>query len=198
MITDITIDGIKEKCFILNNKKTMPLNIKTIDLHLSEKVQFSSIIKTNEEKNLFMKITTTKYGNTNSKLKFFFREIIAERLFLNIKTIREFRNIKKLHKIGINTPKVYGAGFFITNIRKYSGAIIYERIHNQVTAKEYMLRDESEENKTILLENIYCDYRKMSNKGIHFYDFHLSNVLVDTETLDIYWIDPTLRRISYF
>ncbi len=61
-----------------------------------------------------------------------------------------------------------------------------------------MLRDESEENKTILLENIYCDYRKMSNKGIHFYDFHLSNVLVDTETLDIYWIDPTLRRISYF
>nr|SHO04848.1 Adenosylmethionine-8-amino-7-oxononanoate aminotransferase [Moritella viscosa]SHO11524.1 Adenosylmethionine-8-amino-7-oxononanoate aminotransferase [Moritella viscosa] len=76
MITDITIDGIKEKCFILNNKKTMPLNIKTIDLHLSEKVQFSSIIKTNEEKNLFMKITTTKYGNTNSKLKFFFVKLL--------------------------------------------------------------------------------------------------------------------------
>jgi tRNA A-37 threonylcarbamoyl transferase component Bud32 len=197
MITDIIIHGIKEKCFLFENK-TLPSSIKTLDLKISDKVDFSSILKTDENKNLFIKITPSKYGNKNKKLQFFLREIIAERLCLNVKTIREFRSIRKLRKIGINTPEVYSAGFFLTNKSKYSGIIIYKMLNNQVTAKEYMLSSESNENKAALLEHMTNDYKKMSKKGIHFYDYHLSNVLVNTKTLDIYWIDPILKNISYF
>lgn len=197
MITDIIIHGIKEKCFLFENK-TLPSSIKTIDLKISDTVDFSSIVKTDENKNLFIKITPSKYGNKNKKLRFILREIIAERLCLNVKTIREFRSIKKLRKIGINTPEVYSAGFFLTNKSKYSGIIIYKMLNNQVTAKEYMLSSESNENKAALLDRMTNDYKKMSKKGIHFYDYHLSNVLVNTKTLDIYWIDPILKNISYF
>jgi tRNA A-37 threonylcarbamoyl transferase component Bud32 len=197
MITDIIIHGIKEKCFLFENK-TLPSSIKTIDLKISDKVDFSSIVKTDENKNLFIKITPSKYGNKNKKLRFILREIIAERLCLNVKTIREFRSTKKLRKIGINTPEVYSAGFFLTNKSKYSGIIIYKMLNNQVTAKEYMLSSESNENKAALLDRMTNDYKKMSKKGIHFYDYHLSNVLVNTKTLDIYWIDPILKNISYF
>lgn len=196
MIIDITIDNKKEKCFIFNNKSTQSLdNIVTTDINLSDQVNFSSIIKTDESKNLFIKIVSSKYGHRTNKLKFFLREVISERLFLNTQTIREYRYTKKLSKIGINTPKVYGAGFFLTEMSKYSGIIIYERLYNQMTVQEFILSEEPNERKEILLDNVSQDYKKMSRNGIHFYDFHLSNVLVNPDTLSTYWIDPRLKKL---
>lgn len=201
MFIDITIDNKKEKCFIFKNKASEKMNlcsIETTDISLSEEVNFSSIIKTDKTKNLFIKIVPSKHGHKANKSKFFLREVISERLFFNAQTIREYRYSKRLSKLGINTPKVYGAGFFLTEMQRYSGIIIYERLYNQITVQEFILSDETNERKASLLENVSLEYKKMSRKGIHFYDFHLSNVLVNPETLSTYWIDPRLKRLSLF
>jgi len=199
MIIDITIDNKKEKCFLFKNENTKNLsNIKTMDITLSDTVNFSSIIKTDETESLFIKIVPSKYGHTANKLKFIFRELISERLFFNAQTIREYRHSKKLAKLGINTAKVYSAGFLLTGMEKYSGIIIYERLYEQITAQEFMLSEESASRKESLLANISADYKKMSKKGMHYYDLHLSNVLVNPETLSTYWIDPRLKKLSMF
>lgn len=199
MIIDITIDNKKEKCFLFKNENTKHLSsITTTDIKLSETVNFSSIIKTDETETLFIKIVPSKYGHTANKLKFFFREVISERLFFNAQTVREYRYSKRLAKVGINTPKVYSAGFLLTGMQKYSGIIIYERLYDQITAQEFMLSEEPTSRKESLLANISTDYKNMSRKGMHYYDLHLSNILVNPETLSTYWIDPRVKRLSIF
>ena len=87
MLIDITIDNKKEKCFIFKNKASEKMNlcsIETTDISLSEEVNFSSIIKTDKTKDLFIKIVSSKHGHKTNKSKFFLREVISERLFFNV------------------------------------------------------------------------------------------------------------------
>lgn len=198
MFTDISIDGKKEKCFLIckGEKKTLK-NIITKDLTLPDLVDFTSYLKTDVSEKLFIKITPSKYGKDNL-VNFLLRNILSERVFLNAKTIKEYRYTQKLAAIGINTPKVYAGGFLLSNVYKYSGIIIYEKLDNLVTAQEVLLEETCQKKKSLLLHNIYIDYKKMAKNNLHFRDFHMSNVLVDPEDMKIYWIDPALSRVVNF
>lgn len=203
MITNITIDGKIEKCLIFcNGNKEALKNIVTKDLALPDLVTFHSLIKTDENEELFIKVVPPKYGHNNKygkdkKIKFFFRHILAEKIFLNAKAIKEYKYSKKLASIGINTPKVYAGGILLTNHYKYSGIVIYEKLDNLVTAQDILLNETCKNKKKTLLHNIMLDYKKMAKHKVHFRDFHMNNILVDPESMKLYWIDPALSKISY-
>lgn len=195
MLIDIKINNSQEKCFIFQGDTSLSLKeIETKPLQLGNLVSFSNLISTDTTEKFFIKITRSKYGKTN-KLKFLLREIIAERLFFTVRTINEYRCSKKLAKIEIKTPKVYGAGYFLSNKDTYNGIIIYEKLNNMPTAQEFLLTSDSLQEKSRLLKNIELDYKKMRKSKLHFRDFHMNNILVNPETMDIYWIDPGLSKI---
>lgn len=196
MIVNITIDDKIDKCFLLCNTSNIDSlrNIKTKDLKLSKLVSFSSVIKTDQNNQFFIKIFPSKYTQKNI-VKFFFRYILAERLFLKSKAIKEYGYSKKLAAIGVRTPKVYAAGFLLSSIFKFGGIIIYEKLDNTITVEEMLLTTEYQDKIPEVLKAITADYKKMRRKKIHFKDFHMSNILINIETLELYWIDPALMRL---
>jgi len=205
MLINISLFNQSEKCLVFSNNNNINLNnLKLKTLKLNELVSYSSIIQTDEEEKLFVKVTRSKYGANNNgdrkhnKWKFFFREIIAERILLTARTLQEYRSTKKLIKIGIKTPDIYASGFFITNMNTYNGIIIYKKMENLISAQEFLLTSQSIEMKTILLKKIEIDYKLMAIHKIHFRDLHMSNILFNPVSHDIYWIDASLYRISLF
>jgi len=215
MLINISLFGQLEKCFIFRNDKSIDLkNINLKTLQFDENVSYTSVIQTDETEKLFVKITYTKYGQHNearapkvgtqhanrkpNKFKFILREIIAERLLLTVRSLKEYRDSKKLTKMGINTAKVYGAGYFLTSINTFNSIIIYEKLEGLVSAQEVLLTSDSIEVKRLLLKKIELDYKRMAWHKLHFRDMHMSNVLYDEVTQEIYWIDPSFDRISRF
>ena len=215
MLINISLFGQLEKCFIFRNDKSIDLkNINLKTLQFDDNVSYTSVIQTDETEKLFVKITYTKYGQHNearapkvgtqhanrkpNKFKFILREIIAERLLLTVRSLKEYRDSKKLTKMGINTAKVYGAGYFLTSINTFNSIIIYEKLEGLVSAQEVLLTSDSIEVKRLLLKKIELDYKRMAWHKLHFRDMHMSNVLYDEVTQEIYWIDPSFDRISRF
>jgi len=212
MLIKISLFGKPEKCFIFRNNKNIDLNELVLkDLQLDDKVVYRSLIQTDESENLFVKVTGSKYGTNNevsrgfrptlnkpNKFKFIVREIIAERLLLTMRSLKEYRDSKKLASIGVKTSEVYGAGFFVSNMNTYNGIIIYKKLENLISAQEVLLSEESAEIKEILLEKVQHDYLKMARHKLHFRDLHMSNVLFDPKTHDIYWIDASLSKLARF
>ena len=89
-----------ERCFVFRNCRDVDIKqLDLKDLDLDPLIQFGSILKTDTSGRLFVKILKSKYGsNSEKRLGFFFREIIAERLFLTIRSLREYRYTKKTGK----------------------------------------------------------------------------------------------------
>ncbi len=200
MIINVELFGKAEKCFVFRNCSRVDIeSLRLKNLPLNELVNSINLIQVDESEKLFVKVFSSKYGHDASKkLNFFFREIISERLLFTAQPLREYRNTKKLSKIGIKTPKVYAAGYFITSMKRLNGIIIYEKLDNVITLQELLLQDGSTELKQHVLDQIKIDYKKMTKHNIHFHDFHMSNMLVDQKNMDLYWIDPTLHRILGF
>ena len=179
MLINISLFGQLEKCFIFRNDKSIDLkNINLKTLQFDDNVSYTSVIQTDETEKLFVKITYTKYGQHNearapkvgtqhanrkpNKFKFILREIIAERLLLTVRSLKEYRDSKKLTKMGINTAKVYGAGYFLTSINTFNSIIIYEKLEGLVSAQEVLLTSDSIEVKRLLLKKIELDYKRMA------------------------------------
>ena len=215
MLINISLFGQPEKCFIFRNDKNIDLkNINLKTLQFDENVSYTSVIQTDETEKLFVKITYTKHGQHNearapkvgtqhanrkpNKFKFILREIIAERLFLTVRSLKEYRDAKKLTKMGINTAKVYGAGFFLTSINTFNSIIIYEKLDGLISVQELLLSSDNIETKRLILKKIELDYKRMAWHKLHFRDLHMSNILFNPVTEDIYWIDPSFDRLSRF
>ncbi|MEI6859073.1 MAG: lipopolysaccharide kinase InaA family protein [Shewanella sp.] len=195
MIINISFLNNIEKCFIIKNKTNISFDDLTLKkMPLNDLVNYTSIIQTDDSEKYFIKVSRSKHGNENL-WRFILRDIIAERLLFTIRSLKEYRGSKTLDTIGIKTPKVYAAGFFLTNMRKYSGIIIYKKMENLISAQEFLLTSTSVNKKKTLLKNIEIDYKKMAKHKIHFRDFHMSNILLNPKTDDIYWIDAGLSRI---
>ncbi|MEI6894566.1 MAG: lipopolysaccharide kinase InaA family protein [Colwellia sp.] len=195
MLINISFLNNIEKCFIFKNKTKRSFNDLVLkDMPLNDLVNYTSIIQTDDSEQYFIKISRSKHGK-RSLWRFIFRDIISERLLFTVRSLVEYRGSKTLDKIGIKTPKVYAAGFFLTNMKSYTGIIIYKKMENLISAQEILLTSTSIEKKKTLLENIRLDYKKMAKHKLHFKDLHMSNILVNPKTNDIYWVDVGLSRI---
>lgn len=198
MIINVELFGKAERCLVFRNSSNIDIeSIKLKNFQLNEVVSSINLVQVDESEKLFVKVFPSKYGhNPSKKLNFIFREIISERLLFTAHSLREYRGIKKLSKIGIRTPKVYAAGYFITSMNRLNGIIIYEKLENVITIEELMLQDGSKDLKQHVMKQIKLDYHKMTKSYIHFRDFHMSNILVDLKDKNLYWIDSNVYRIS--
>jgi len=100
------------------------------------------------------------------------------------KAHKQWRSAKRLHELGLNTPRPLGVEVFRFG-GEYEAVYMYQYLRDAIPFHEALALG----SRSDILGKLAHELSKMAHKDMLFIDFHLGNVLVDTNG-ELWWIDP--------
>lgn len=191
---------MKIKTLEINNQK-----IKAVFLFFNKQIESFSyntkFVSTGKAADIFLsenvliKLERTKYSFNTNPIKWINREFIKKISLINMSMLREASGYKKLKKLGIKTPELYGYGFFFSLSFRYSSFLLIENKVNFIVLHDYLLSADYK-TKEYIYNKIKNDLYLISKQGFYHRDLHTGNFLIDPKSKDICWIDIHLKKIK--
>jgi len=107
---------------------------------------------------------------------------------------REFFSSKRLSRIGIDTPEVYGYAFSLIPFTRYDSVLIMEEIDHVGSLSTVLESIQDSQARRSLFLQLTRDLKTMIDHGVYHKDAHYGNILVRRNG-QICWIDNDIGTI---